>query len=339
MIRSALDRYIAALSALPPKAIDIAVLSTACIMLALENVFVDQESDPVPELVASLNRQTEFLSDALNLSAHMVEPEASQSTSIDVGELFVAAWTTYTPKTYDHSTSLIVDRFRRSGLDEAFFAGKRCLDGGCGTGRLSIAASSMGASEVVALDIGTQSLRFLQEQAQRLGVSTIKTFEGDATKLNFPDKSFDFVASYGVLHHTPDCLGGVREHFRVLKPGGTLWLYLYGDGGLYWPAYDAMRSVVSNFAIADVKRSLQNLKLREGLVYTYLDNVLAPRTYHTESEIVALLRQDDPTLTFRRAIGGSVIDDVSKSLATKYGSLIAGPEGEVRIIITKSSGH
>jgi hypothetical protein len=36
------------------------------------------------------------------------------------------------------------------------------------------------------------------------------------------------------------------------------------------------------------------------------------------------------------AKGGSVIDSVDKSLASKFGEQIAGPQGEVRLVITKS---
>jgi hypothetical protein len=84
------------------------------------------------------------------------------------------------------------------------------------------------------------------------------------------------------------------------------------------------------------------MRLREGLCYTFLDNILAPRTYHFESEILAFLREDDPGLIVRRAKGSSVVDDVDMSLATKYGADIIGPEGEVRLVVIKSlaaAGH
>ena len=57
----------------------------------------------------------------------------------------------------------------------------------------------------------------------------------DAESLPFEDESFDFVYSWGVLHHTPDTPQAVREAIRVLKPGGKLCVMLYARHS--WVAY------------------------------------------------------------------------------------------------------
>lgn len=49
----------------------------------------------------------------------------------------------------------------------------------------------------------------------------------DAERLDFPDNSFDVVYSHGVLHHTPDTAGAIREIHRVLRPGGRAVVMLY----------------------------------------------------------------------------------------------------------------
>jgi len=49
----------------------------------------------------------------------------------------------------------------------------------------------------------------------------------DATRLAYPDASFDAVYSFGVLHHIPDVERAVDEIHRVLKPDGHLLVMLY----------------------------------------------------------------------------------------------------------------
>jgi SAM-dependent methyltransferase len=61
--------------------------------------------------------------------------------------------------------------------------------------------------------------------AQRYAASNVEVVIGDATKLSYPDGSFDSVGSFTMLHHVPTpalqnkILG---EALRVLRPGGVL---------------------------------------------------------------------------------------------------------------------
>ena len=54
----------------------------------------------------------------------------------------------------------------------------------------------------------------------------------DATRMDFPDWSFDFVYTFGVLHHIPDVESAMREILRVLKPGGELLAMLYNRNSI-----------------------------------------------------------------------------------------------------------
>jgi SAM-dependent methyltransferase len=59
--------------------------------------------------------------------------------------------------------------------------------------------------------------------------------QGDAESLPFEDASFDLASSNGVLHHTPNIEGALRELHRVLRPGGQARIVLYHRDSLhYW---------------------------------------------------------------------------------------------------------
>jgi ubiquinone/menaquinone biosynthesis C-methylase UbiE len=58
--------------------------------------------------------------------------------------------------------------------------------------------------------------------------------EADAEELPFSDASFDVVYSNGVLHHLPDVEKALREAFRVLRPGGALYMLVYHRNSLIY---------------------------------------------------------------------------------------------------------
>lgn len=71
--------------------------------------------------------------------------------------------------------------------------GKRVLDCGCGTGLLGIAASKLGASEVVGYDIDEWSSENAIHNAELNGVGNMKVMLGDASVLKSVEGKFDVV--------------------------------------------------------------------------------------------------------------------------------------------------
>ena len=78
---------------------------------------------------------------------------------------------------------------------------------------------------------------------KRLALHGIKgnVIRMDAETMAFPDSSFDFIWSWGVIHHSADTLAILREMQRVLRPGGratvmvyyrSVWKYHIMDGFL-----------------------------------------------------------------------------------------------------------
>ena len=306
-------------------------------LLALDRVLRNPTEDPIPVLMAASTR-ARSMAEAARIRAGEMMPGAPQASAADrqsVAALYARAWTTYSESTYDHSVGLVEERLRLSGFDAAFFRDKVCLDGGCGTGRLAVAMAKAGARRVFAVDVAEASLDYLRRTMERYRLHNIEPVRQDVTDLShFETGSVDFVASNGVLHHTAAPERGIGEHFRITKPGGSFWLYLYGAGGLYWSVYDRLRPVVTALDLEENHRILRELRVREGLIYTFLDNLRAPRVYFLLDQVLTILRRHGE-FEHRYAQGMSVIDDTQKLLATKWGATVLGPQGEVRIVVTK----
>jgi len=306
---------------------------------ALQTINRQQNNNPEPLLRKATADAKGILSAALSIAPDLDQSKlATQSVQVGVDhtiDLFENAWTTYSPQTYDHSVGLVRQRLINSGFDEKYFAGKDCFDGGCGTGRLAIAMAQMGAKKVTAIDLGEESLDYFRQVVERHGLKNIEIVQHDVTDLSpWQSASYDFVASNGVLHHTENCDQGLREHFRITKPGGIFWVYLYGAGGMYWSLHDALKPMVVNIPPREIRKTLAALGLREGLIYTYIDNYTAPRVYYTRDQFLRLL-EEEGEFTWRHAKGMSEIDDTEILLNTAYGAEIYGPQGEVRLVVTK----
>lgn len=80
-----------------------------------------------------------------------------------------------------------------SALLKEVLVGKRVLDCGCGTGILGIAASKLGAKEVVGYDIDEWSVNNARQNAELNEVDNIEVLLGNATVLNHVSGLFDVV--------------------------------------------------------------------------------------------------------------------------------------------------
>ena len=99
-------------------------------------------------------------------------------------------------------------------------SGSRLLDIGCGDGVYTIRLAD-GFSRIDAIDIQADRLALFVERldgdpaARRITVSKMS-----ATKLDYPDSTFDLVTAIEVLEHIAELGRALEEIRRVLKPGG-----------------------------------------------------------------------------------------------------------------------
>lgn len=117
------------------------------------------------------------------------------------------------------------------GFDQ--FAGTRLLEIGCGMGT-DLLQFARGGTSVTGVDLTPRSIEITRRHLAVYGERGDFAIT-DGEHLPFADESFDMVYSNGVLHHTPDTAGAVREIHRVLRAGGQTRVMLYHRHSVnYW---------------------------------------------------------------------------------------------------------
>lgn len=113
------------------------------------------------------------------------------------------------------------------------FRGKRVLEVGCGMGGMAAMWARAGAL-VTAVDLNPVAVSQTRRRFDLFGLDG-DVRQADGRELPFADGSFDYVYSWGVLHHSPDLESSIDQLLRTLRPGGEYGVMLYHRHSLlYW---------------------------------------------------------------------------------------------------------
>jgi SAM-dependent methyltransferase len=156
-------------------------------------------------------------------------------------------------------------------------AGKDVLEVGCGTGVHARLLAEAGA-HVTAIDLTPTAVELTQRRLALHGLEA-NVIEADAEQLPFADACFDFVWSWGVIHHSADTGRAIAEIARVLRPGGRVALMVYHRSSItYWVQYQLIRGVLGGRLLRESPAEIAN---------RYSDGVIA--RHYTRGELAALL--------------------------------------------------
>lgn len=101
----------------------------------------------------------------------------------------------------------------------------RILDVGCGTGWLvRKIAALVTDGEVVGIDVSDEMIRRAQAASAETERVTFRL--GVAERIPSADDYFTKVVSVESAYYWPDPAQGLREIFRVLAPGGSVWILI-----------------------------------------------------------------------------------------------------------------
>lgn len=131
------------------------------------------------------------------------------------------------------------------------------LDAGCGTGGNLFSLEQAGSTNLLGFDFSSDALHFCRVR----GLDNV--CRSSLMAIPFPDNTFDIVISCDVINDggLPDEMQALREIYRVLRPGGRVFLNL--------PAYSFLRgehdratSVVRRYTARSISRKLAQTGFR-----------------------------------------------------------------------------
>jgi len=102
--------------------------------------------------------------------------------------------------------------------------GERILEVGPGTGYYTLELAEWVGAEgsVEIFDLQQKFLDHTIARARQRGLKNVRPKQGNAESLPYEDDSFDAAVLTTVLGEIPDEAAALREHHRVLRPGGRL---------------------------------------------------------------------------------------------------------------------
>ncbi len=133
-------------------------------------------------------------------------------------------------------------------LDTANFQGKNICDLGSGTGRIVNMLLHAGANHVTAVE-PSDSFHILKKNTEPF--KTQITLVHDTIESLKNENQYDYVVSFGVIHHITDPNLALCTIKKILKPGGkcVIWLYGYEGNELYLKIITPIRKITTRLSL------------------------------------------------------------------------------------------
>lgn len=154
--------------------------------------------------------------------------------------------------------------------------GKRVLEIGCGLGSHAELFAAAGC-HVTAIDLTEKAVELTRKRLRLKGLPG-DVRHMDAEEMEFQSGEFDFVWSWGVIHHSADPTKIMRNVYRVLSDGGEFRFMVY-----HLRSIIAFTSVIRGVLSGKI---LQGMTLPEVLSF-YTDGYIA--RFYTQRAITNLL--------------------------------------------------
>ncbi len=205
--------------------------------------------------------------------------------------------------------------------------GRRVLEVGCGLGAHTQLLAEAGCS-VTAIDLTPRAVELTKKRLLCAGVhADVRLMDAEA--MEFGDEEFDFVWSWGVIHHSASPERIVQQVYRVLKPFGEFRVMVY-----YRRALEASVSVLRG---ALSGRLFKGMSLDAVRSY-YTDGYIA--RFYTRPSLAQLLRSGGLETVETRIVGqkSELLPLPGKGLSGRLkASLLRGiPDGAAKFVLSRA---
>ena len=197
------------------------------------------------------------------------------------------------------------------------------LEVGCGSGVHARLLAQAGA-RLTAIDLTPAAVAMTRRRLELHGLQGT-VLEADAESLPFPDESFDFVWSWGVVHHSADTVHALAEMARVLRPGRSIGLMVYHRSSIsFWVNYTLIRGVLQGGLLHETPDQLAN-RWSDGVIarhYTRrsLKEALAPHFEELQMRVMGQLGEAVPLpARARRLVAPLAPLSMRQALLRRYG--------------------
>ena len=181
----------------------------------------------------------------------------SISTGQDIAERVAQMYTRYPfpsaqrRHSYRRHAAHVREYLQQLGIDPA---GRHFGDIACGTGLILLDyAQEFPEVQFTGFDITEASVNSANASLAQENVTNAQAYLQNIMELEL-ESEFDYILSWGTIHHLPDSEEGVRILCRALKPGGVIRTGIYGFHG-NWERriqQEIMRTISANGNGADL---------------------------------------------------------------------------------------
>jgi len=169
-------------------------------------------------------------------------------------------------------------------VDYSSLKGKKVLEIGCGSGAQAAVFANSGA-DITAVDLTGKAVEMIKRRFELFDIKNGAVMQADAERLPFDDNSFDFVWSWGVIHHSANTEKIVQEILRVLKPGGKTSIMIYNRNSTRYILYGLYQGIFKGKFLKYHSLYAVNMTYTDGHIARHYTRKSAARMFKDFSSV------------------------------------------------------